>query len=246
MKIKLLLLSLVIIFFIYIEEILNIIFLPPYLIYANSIHHILEFFNADKDIRSSAIWGVVFLFYYFIFRLIEFILDMISIWYDDKNIKYIILFLRILFLKSFGKNLTKEIVVDFIEESKAKNKKVDLNGVNLIGVDLIRVDLTNANLTGANLRNAYLKKADLTNARLYGANLIEAILYNANLTGAKLIGADLTNARLFEAKLIGADLRYADLRNADLRYADLRNADLKGAQLEGAYLEGANLEGAIQ
>ena len=155
---------------IYIEEILNIIFLPPLLIYDNSIHHILEFFNADIDIRKIAILGVVFLFYYFIFRLIAFILDVISIWYDNKNMKNRILF-RFLFLKSFGKNLTREIVVDLIEEAKAKNKKVYLYGVNLNRVDLRNADLGNANLKYADLTGTDLTGTDLKNADLTGAHL---------------------------------------------------------------------------
>lgn len=108
--------------------------------------------------------------------------------------------------------LTRETIIEIINECRANNKPIDLN---------------NQDLSDANLQRADLRGADL---------------WGADLRGADLRGTDLRNANMQEADLRGTDLRWANLRGANLRGADLRGANLQRANLHEAYLQDADLD----
>ena len=77
----------------------------------------------------------------------------------------------------------------WLESSRKRGKRADLQGVNLRGVHL-----QGANLYGVNLRGADLRKTNLYRANLAGANLQEANLEGANLSEVNLGWSNLRRA----------------------------------------------------
>jgi uncharacterized protein YjbI with pentapeptide repeats len=172
--------------------------------------------------------------------------------------------------------LTRERVLEMLEEASEQDEQADFSGANLSGADLSEIrawqalfvdadlrgtmlagsDLRECHFSGAVLREADLSRtwleeadfsgADLSNADLRQADLSRAVLMRANLSGTNLSEAELVDTNLQEANLRAAILSKAEAQDSDFSEADLTGADLRGARLEGADLEDAILEDTLR
>jgi uncharacterized protein YjbI with pentapeptide repeats len=151
---------------------------------------------------------------------------------------------------------TQDGLTNFIGESQANGKQIDLKngllkGLDLTGIDLSgsfleEADFSNCILEGAKLRGIHAKKAVFDGANLNGADLSSMngkfSSYQTDLTGASMKqicakGIKFFKVRFWHTDLFQSDLSYADFSHSSMdaftnfSRCDLRHSNWKSVAL---------------